>query len=155
MVWASLMVVERTGTLLHPPRMSLKDELECFFPSPNNFRPANYSPAVRFPSLFVFSSSCLLALSRVVLRSLAFPDPADAAAECDCVFGAAIAIVPSGSRRFVLVVVVARTATVMSGGVHAGLLWPEINVGAAKRAPPFRCRLLASRCSVLQPNTPG
>jgi hypothetical protein len=34
--------------------------------------------------------------------------------------------------------VVARTATVMSGGVHAGLLWSEINVGAAKRAPPFR-----------------
>lgn len=100
------------------------------------------------------SSSCLLALSRVVLRSLTFPVPLDAFAERDCVFGAAIAIVPSGSRRFVLVVVVATTVTVMSGGVHAGLLWLGINTGVAKQAPPFWCQLIALWCPVLQSNTP-
>jgi hypothetical protein len=54
--------------------------------------------------------------------------PLDAPADCDCAFGAAIVIVPSGSRRFVVVVVVARTAIVMSGGAHAGFFWLPIKV---------------------------
>jgi hypothetical protein len=80
---------------------------------------ARHSPGFR---LFVISNPCSLALSRVVRRStLVLPIPLDAA-ERDCVFGAAIAIVPSGSRRFVFVVVVARTAIVMSRGAYAGSL---------------------------------
>lgn len=123
-----------------------RDELAYSFNTAQQLpTPAHYSPAGRFPSLFVLCSrSCLLALSRVVLCSLAFTVPLYAVAERDCVFGPAIEIVPSGWRRFVLVVVVARTATVMSGGVHAGLLCSGINLGVAKQTPPFRCRLVAS-----------
>lgn len=54
-------------------------------------------------------------------RPVLFAVPLDVA-ERDCVFGAAIVIVPSGSRRFVLVVVVARTAIVMSRGASRGVL---------------------------------
>lgn len=158
MAWASLMVVERTGTLPHPPRTSLKRRVSIIFPALAQRLSAleNHSPAGRFPNLFVLSSSsCLLVLSRVVLRSLTFPVPLDTVTERDCVFGAAIPIVLNGSRRFVLVVVVARTATVMSGGAHAGLLWSKTNAGMAKQAPPFRYRQVVMWCPALQSNHPG
>lgn len=69
-------------------------------------------------------------LNRVVRRPTGFPLPLDAPVR-DCVFGAAIEIIPSGSRRFVLVVVVAKTATVMSGGASRGVtvVWRKLRIG--------------------------
>jgi hypothetical protein len=101
---------------------------------PNLLFKADCLPGFRFPSLVISSSPCLLALNRVVLRSVV---PLDAPADCDCVLGAAIAIVPSGSRRFVVVVVVARTAIVMSGGGARGVLLVADEPGFEEETPLF------------------